>query len=89
MRWLTAADLAEILRLKRQTIYNRLCTQPDSLPPVTRVPGFKGPRWSLRIVREWQAQFDPVELLDAPRRPGRPTKAETVARRRLAACLSK
>ncbi|MBC7907970.1 MAG: DNA-binding protein [Rhodospirillaceae bacterium] len=89
MKWLTVKDLAEILRLKPQTIYNRLCTQPDSLPPATRVPGFRGLRWSMRMVREWQAQFEPVELLEAPRRPGRPTKADMVARRRLAVYLAK
>lgn len=90
MKWLTVADLAEILRLKPQTIYNRLCRQPDTLPPATRVPGFRGPRWSLKIVRDWQAQYEPVELIEMPRRrPGRPTKAEQVARRRLAAALAK
>lgn len=79
--WLTVADLAVILGLKRQTIYNRLCSCPETLPPATRVPKLRGPRWSLRIVREWQARFDPVELDDPPRRPGRPAKAEEVARR--------
>lgn len=81
MRWLTVADLAVILGLKRQTIYNRLCTCPETLPPVTRLPTFRGPRWSPRVVREWQARFDPLEFVEQRARIGRPTKAEQIARR--------
>ncbi|WP_146214645.1 helix-turn-helix domain-containing protein [Azospirillum thermophilum] len=81
MTWLTVADLAVILGLKKQTIYNRLSSSPETLPPATRVPKLRGPRWSLRIVQEWQARFDPSERSGVPRRPGRPTKAEEVARR--------
>ncbi len=81
MTWLTVADLAVILGLKKQTIYNRLSSCPETLPPPTRVPMLRGPRWSPRVVQEWQAQYDPVGLLDNPPRPGRPTKAEEIARR--------
>jgi predicted DNA-binding transcriptional regulator AlpA len=85
MQWLTVADLAQILSLKRQTIYNRLSSHPDSLPPATRVPKLRGPRWSMRVVREWQAQYDPAGIAGIARHKGRPTKAETIAKRRLAA----
>ena len=83
MRWLTAADLGVILGLKLQTIYNRLCSNPETLPPTTRIPGFRGPRWSARVVREWQAKFDPRDAGEPalPRRRGRPSKAEAIARR--------
>jgi predicted DNA-binding transcriptional regulator AlpA len=81
MRWLTVADLAAILGLRPQTIYNRMSTCPDTLPPATHVPGLRGPRWSPRLVREWQAKYDPPNLGEPPRRRGRPTKAEMVARR--------
>ena len=84
LRWLTVADLAAVLGLKPQTVYNRLCTCPDTLPPATRIPSFRGPRWSPRVVREWQAIYDPhapVASLAPPRRRGRPTKVETIARR--------
>ena len=81
MTWLTVADLAVILGLKRQTIYNRLSSCPETLPPATRVPKLRGPRWSPRVVQEWQARYDPSGLPDVPRRSGRPTKAEEVARR--------
>lgn len=81
MRWLTVADLAAILGLRRQTIYNRMSTCPETLPLATHVPGLRGPRWSVRVVREWQARFDPPDLGEVPPRRGRPTKAETVTRR--------
>lgn len=89
MRWLTVADLAAILGLRRQTIYNRMSTCPETLPPATRVPGLRGPRWSPRLVREWQAKYDPPDLGEPPRRRGRPTKSESIARRIQAATLGR
>lgn len=83
LRWLTVSDLAVILGLKPQTIYNRLSACPETLPPVTRVPTLRGPRWSPRIVREWQSKYDPQQLPAFHSRPGRPTKAEQIARRGL------
>jgi hypothetical protein len=80
MKWLTVADLAAILGLKPQTVYNRLSACPETLPPVTRVPSLRGPRWSPRIVRDWQAMYDPPAF-EPKHRPGRPTKIESVARR--------
>jgi len=41
LRWLTTADIAAILGVSRQTIYNHLATNPDSLPPVTTIPGWR------------------------------------------------
>ena len=84
MKWLTVAELAAILGLRPQTIHNRMNLCPETLPPATRVPGLRGPRWSVRIVREWQARFDPPEISEPVRRHrGRPTKAEVMARRRI------
>jgi predicted DNA-binding transcriptional regulator AlpA len=82
LRWLTTADIAAILGVSRQTIYNHLATNPDSLPPVTKIPGWRGPRWSMKIVREWQALHDPPTVALPPRRVGRPRKAEAIARRK-------
>jgi hypothetical protein len=42
MKWLTVADLAAILGLRPQTIYNRMSSCPDSLPPATRIPDNPG-----------------------------------------------
>ena len=88
MTWLRVEDLAEIFGLQRQTIYNRLSTVPETLPQASYPLGTRGPRWCPAVVREWQAQFNPVGLLDRPRRRGRPTKAEEIARRNAQAALS-
>jgi predicted DNA-binding transcriptional regulator AlpA len=89
MKWLNVADLADLLRLKKRTIYNRLSAKPNTLPPATRVPKLRGPRWSVRVVKEWQAQYDPVSVAAAPTHRGRPTKTETIARRRLSEHLAR
>ena len=81
LRWLTVADLAVILGLRPQTIYNRLCACPETLPPATRVPRLRGPRWSARVVREWQAQFDPPTGIETPVKRGRPKKGDSIRRR--------
>ena len=82
LRWLTTADIAAILGVSRQTIHNHLTSNPDSLPPVTTIPGWRGPRWSIKVVREWQALYDPPTVSLPRRRVGRPRKAEAIARRR-------
>ena len=81
--YLTVADLAAILCLKPQTIYNRLCSRPDSLPPPSHLPCTRGPRWSRMVVNEWRRKYDPGTSEIMPSHRGRPTKAEQIARRRL------
>jgi hypothetical protein len=49
LRWLTMADIAAIFGVSRQTIYNHLTNNPDSLLPVTTIPGWRGPRWSMKV----------------------------------------
>lgn len=89
-RWLTCKDLADILDVEVKTIQNRLSllktkkdsVRPDLLPPRSYPPGVHGARWAPRVVAEWQERYNPPPANDtAPRRPGRPTKAEQVARR--------
>ncbi len=81
LRLLTVGDLAAILGLKRQTVYNRLCGCPETLPAITRIPTIRGPRWTIAAVREWQARFDPANLDLSSGTRGRPTKREEIARR--------
>lgn len=83
LRWLTTADIAAIFGVSQQTIHNHLTNNPESLPPVTTIPGWRGPRWSIKVVRDWQALYDPPTVSLPPRRVGRPRKAEAIARRRL------
>lgn len=84
---LSPRDLAQKLSLKEQTIYNRHSTG-GSLPPCLKI----GNRLRFRQadVDAWiAAQLEPQSasmtraVTPAPekRRPGRPTKAEQIARR--------
>jgi hypothetical protein len=86
-RYLTSEDLADILQLSVKTIYNRVSLIKnhkarglDLLPTISSLPGTAGPRWTPRAVAQWQAKYD-REDAEPKRRPGRPTKAETIARR--------
>jgi predicted DNA-binding transcriptional regulator AlpA len=89
---LTAAQAAPLLGLALQTIYNRVSNGGD-LPPVLRV----GDR---RLGRRPRLRFDPGDIAswraakrqgivvphdaERARRPGRPTKAQSIARRQAA-----
>lgn len=86
-QYLTCEDLAEILRLNVKTIYNRLSLIKNNkakglelLPRPSKLPGVAGPRWTPHSVTRWQQQYDPQDV-EEKRRPGRPTKADTIARR--------
>lgn len=75
-------ELSELLGLAPQTIYNRLCTGGD-LPPAIRIGRL--PRFAIADVHAWldtkRAAAMHKHQPAPPCRPGRPTKAEQVARR--------
>lgn len=74
---LTPVDLAEMLGLAPQTVYNRLSTGGD-LPPIVRMGRL--PRFPVADVQAWvDAKRTPVT--GPRRRCGRPTKAEQISRR--------
>ena len=77
----TSAQLADAIGLSRQTIYNRISTNGD-LPPYVRIGS--RPHFRVSDVEQWLAAKPANEPMDTMkrRRPGRPTKAEQVARRR-------
>jgi len=86
-RLLTAQDLAAVTGLALQTIYNRH-SNGGSLPDCLNLGGRL--RFRQRDVDVWldtlyeQRQPQPIATgcpNSTPRRPGRPTKAEQVARR--------
>jgi hypothetical protein len=87
IRLLLVEDLARILRLAPQTIYNRRATAPETLPPSMELPGTRGPRWDPAVVAAWQRQFYVNIDQDKPRRRGRPSKSESMARRAIHAAL--
>jgi predicted DNA-binding transcriptional regulator AlpA len=92
---LTPAQLAAVLGLSLQTLYNRR-TRGESLPPCVKVGRLL--RYEQTEVRAWlasqrEAQHVQQVALDIPgqiatpqvaRRRGRPTKAEQIQRRLLA-----
>ncbi len=77
---LTVAELAELLNMAPQTIYNRH-SMGGNLPPCVRLG--RALRFPVDGVTDWVNQQieTPVPVHCTPRRPGRPTKAEQVARR--------
>ena len=78
---LTVAQLADLLGMAQQTIYNRHSTG-GSLPPCVRLG--RALRFPSDQVAEWieQQTEAPVPVVrNEPRRIGRPTKAEQIARR--------
>lgn len=75
------AQLAQLLGLAPRTIYNRIHEGGD-LPPVVRIGRL--PRFAVIDVQAWidakRGISAPAPAVE-PRRPGRPTKAEQIARR--------
>lgn len=78
---ITPTELASLIGLAPRTIYNRINTSGD-LPPVLRLGRL--PRFALTDVQAWIDAKRPATAAApdlARRRPGRPTKAEQIARR--------
>lgn len=77
---LNVAELAELLGLASQTIYNRHSTG-GSLPPCVRLG--RALRFPVDGVAAWinQQIETPALVRSELRRSGRPTKAEQIARR--------
>ena len=68
-RLLDIDALAPLLCLSPRTLRNKLCADPDSLPPCVRVPGTRGPRWRLSDVQDWLASLPTVagpQIADPP-----------------------
>lgn len=80
---LTPAQLAGLLGLATQTIYNRHCMGAP-LPPCVRIG--RVIRFPLTGVETWIAGHAekplPARADVSPRRPGRPSKAEQIAQRK-------
>lgn len=78
-------QLAELLQKKPWTVAADRSRAPHRLPPACTPPDTKQPLWLLDDVIAWLAQHrEPASQSPqaaAPRRRGRPTKAEEIARR--------
>ncbi|TKC89332.1 DNA-binding protein [Trinickia terrae] len=87
---LTVEQLSQYLHKSVASIRSDATRNPQSLPPICRLPGTKRLLWRLEDVEQWLAAH--VEGLSRPAvsvfsdepqpRRGRPTKAEQVARQR-------
>lgn len=85
---LTVDQLSQYIHKSVASIRSDSTRNPQSLPPICRLPGTKRLLWRVEDVERWIAQHihgDSVALApddtDRPKR-GRPTKAEQVARQR-------
>lgn len=82
-------ELAQLLGKSPATIMADRVRAPERVPPSYTPPGGKAPRWLVSDVIAWlrgaasspAPDDDGTTPATAPRR-GRPTKAETIARRR-------
>jgi hypothetical protein len=86
---LTVDQLAACLRKSVSSIRSDATRNPQSLPPVCRLPGTKRLLWRVEDVESWlgeHVKFDVAgagaKLTPAAPRRGRPTKSEQIARQR-------
>ena len=92
---LTVEQLSKYIHKSVASIRSDSTRNPQSLPPVCRLPGTKRLLWRIEDVERWLAQYvansdslrATIELpQDAlPPKRGRPTKAAQVAKQRLRA----
>lgn len=84
---LTVEQLSSYLHKSVASIRSDASRNPQSLPPLCRLPGTKRLLWRLEDVEQWLAQHvigsspapRPADSY-GPHRRGRPTKAEQIAR---------
>lgn len=88
---LTIEQLSAYIHKSVTSVRSDTIRNPTSLPPICRLPGTKRLLWRIEDVESWVAQHvqgnltettAPVVTNDTKRRPGRPTKAEQIARQR-------
>jgi len=85
---LTVEQLAQYIHKSVNSIRSDACRNPQSLPPICRLPNTKRLLWRIEDVEVWLAGHVAIQVADATATPtrttrrGRPTKAETVARQR-------
>ncbi|MCP1633699.1 DNA-binding protein [Kerstersia gyiorum] len=87
---LTVEQLAQYIHKSVNSIRSDACRNPQSLPPICRLPNTKRLLWRMEDVEAWLAGHVAIQVTDAAATPsrttrrGRPTKAETVTRQRQA-----
>lgn len=88
---LTIEQLSAYIHKSVASIRSDTIRNPSSLPPICRLPGTKRLLWRSEDVESWVAKYIQGNLAETPapahntdpkRKPGRPTKAEQIARQR-------
>ncbi len=83
---LNAEQLAPLLHKTVATVRSDSTRNPKALPPICRLPHTKRLLWRIEDVEAWLAKHVDVEhktsFTDFPRKRGRPTKAEQIAKLR-------
>lgn len=81
---LDVQQLAQLLHKSAHSLRTDRVRNPQALPPTCRLPGHRRLLWRRVDVEEWLAAhvIAPPSPSPAVRRPGRPSKAETVRRSR-------
>ncbi|AYN85726.1 TPA: helix-turn-helix domain-containing protein [Pseudomonas aeruginosa] len=88
---LTVEQLSEYLQKSVASIRSYATRNPQSLPPICRLPGTKRLLWRVADVEQWLAEHVtsapriPLVAASEPPKRGRPTKAEQVTRSRRSA----
>lgn len=88
---LTVEQLSEYLQKSVASIRSDATRNPQSLPPICRLPGTKRLLWRVADVEQWLAEHVtsapgiPLVAASEPMKRGRPTKAEQVTRSRRSA----
>ncbi|MCY1517382.1 hypothetical protein D9M68_520610 [compost metagenome] len=88
---LTVEQLSEYLQKSIASIRSDATRNPQSLPPICRLPGTKRLLWRVEDVEQWLAEHvasapgNPPVAAPVPSKRGRPTKAEQVTRSRRSA----
>lgn len=80
VKTLDSQGLGMVLGKAAISVQADLSRAPHRLPPPIRIDGARGALWLESTVLEW-LQSHQLGALEQPRRRGRPTKAEQLARR--------
>ena len=70
---LDVAALGEIMHMSPQTVRNRMCVNPSSMPPRLHIPGNRRLLWLRSDVVRWLE-----EHREKPRRTGRPRQLDRI-----------
>lgn len=66
---LDQADFARIKKVSKKTLQNQWSQNPEKFPPAIKIPGVRGPRWTLQSVIFWLENCPKYEVGQSPKPP--------------------